>query len=224
MKNYYSKKLSTYRLKRVYEMGSSRIIQFLEEEIKFVLSKIKPGDTVLDLGCGYGRVAVRLAERAGRVVGIDISGENIGLGKQIYGLTENLDFQVMNATELKFPQESFEVTICVQNGISAFKVDPQLLISEALRVTKRDGILLVSSYSDKFWEERLKWFELQAKEKLIGEIDYEKTGNGKIICKDGFTAMTYSEENFREVAKNFNVEVEIYEVDNSTIFCEMKKK
>ncbi|MGC9367503.1 MAG: class I SAM-dependent methyltransferase [bacterium] len=199
-------------------------MQFLEEEIKFVLSKINPGDSVLDLGCGYGRVAIRLAEKSKEVVGIDISQDNIKLAKQMYKSKENLVFKIMNAADLKFPRERFDVIICIQNGISAFKIDPQELIGESLRVTKTGGILLMSSYSDKFWEKRLNWFELQAKEGLIGEIDYEKTGNGIIVCQDGFTATTYREEDFKKITRNFNVEVEIYEVDNSTVFCEMKKR
>lgn len=224
MKSYYSEKLSANKLRRVYEVESPRIRQFLEEEIKFVLSKINPGDSVLDLGCGYGRVSVRLTEKAERVIGIDLSEENIELAKYQYKSVDKLDFQIMNAVDMKFSQESFDLTICVQNGISAFKVDPKQLVTEALRVTKTGGIVLISSYSDKFWEERLEWFVLQAEEGLIGEIDIEKTGNGKIVCKDGFTATTYREEDFRKLARNFNVEIKIYEVDNSTIFCEMKKR
>lgn len=130
----------------------------------------------------------------------------------------------MNASDLKFPDEFFDVTICVQNGISAFKIDPKRLIGEALRVTKTTGIVLVSSYSEHFWNERLKWFQIQAAEGLIGEIDYNHTREGIIVCKDGFRAITFSKNDFIELATNFDVDTKIYEVDYSSVFCEMKKR
>jgi len=42
-----------------------------------------------------------------------------------------------------------------------------------------------STYAAEFWSERLRWFELQAAAGLVGEIDYEKTKDGVVVCKDG---------------------------------------
>jgi len=85
-------------------------------------------------------------------------------------------------------------------------------------------LLLISTYSEKIWDERLKWFERQAQEGLIGEIDYGLTKNGKIVCKDGFTAMTYTRDDFINLASGFEIEIEIKEIDDSILFCEMIKK
>lgn len=224
MKNYYSEKLNSNKLQRCYNVAPARVKQFLEEEIAFVLKKININDIVLDLGCGYGRVSTRLIEKAKQVVGIDISEENIKLANNQYKFSESIDYYVMNASDLKFPDNYFDVTICVQNGISAFKVGPERLIGEALRVTKKTGTVLISSYSEDFWKERLNWFQIQSDEGLIGEIDYNHTRNGVIVCKDGFRAITFSKNDFIELANNFDVETNIYEIDHSSLFCEMKKK
>lgn len=224
MKNYYSDKLNSNKLQHCYDIAPDRVKQFLEEEIIFVLKKINRNDVVLDLGCGYGRVSTRLIEKAKHVIGIDISEENIRLANSKYKYSESIDYFVMDASELKFSDDFFDVTICVQNGISAFKIDPKRLISEALRVTKKTGIVLISSYSEHFWDQRLKWFQKQASEGLIGEIDYNLTREGTIVCKDGFRAITYTNNDFMELATNFNVDIKIYEVDNSSVFCEMKKR
>ena len=77
MKNYYSKSLNSNNLQKCYDIAPPRVKQFLEAEINFVLSKIKPSDKVLDLGCGYGRVMKKLSEKAKTVTGIDISNDNI---------------------------------------------------------------------------------------------------------------------------------------------------
>ena len=62
MSNYYSDRLNANKLQRCYEVAPTRVRQFLEEEIAFVLSKIHQNDLILDLGCGYGRVSIRLLE------------------------------------------------------------------------------------------------------------------------------------------------------------------
>lgn len=222
--NYYSKNLNANKLQRCYEIAPPRIQQLLAAEIDFILRKLSVSDLVLDLGCGYGRVAVELARKAKKIVGIDISQDNIELAKNLYQQVDILEFYKMNAVKMNFPADMFDVTICVQNGISSFKEDPYLLLKEALRVTKRGGVLLFSSYSDKIWCDRLDWFQIQANEKLLGEIDYEQTKDGIIVCKDGFKAITYSANDFLKLTSEFNVDVHTCEVDNSSVFCEIKKK
>jgi len=208
-------------LEKCYKLAPVRVKQFLEAEIAFVLNKISKNDKVLDLGCGYGRVAIRLLEKAKKIVGIDISKDNIQLAKKIVGNNENCEFYTMDAINLKFVDNFFDTVICIQNGVSAFKVNPLRLIKESIRVTRKGGTVLFSSYSEKFWDYRLKWFQIQAEHKLIGEIDYSLTENGVIVCKDGFKAITYSGQEFLELASNFNVKTTIHEIDDSSVFCVM---
>jgi len=112
--------------------------------------------------------------------------------------------------------------VCIQNGISAFHVDQVKLIKESIRVTKPMGIILFSSYSEKIWDDRLKWFELQAGKGLIGEIDYDQTKNGIIICRDGFSASTVTALRFTKLASEFpHIKFSIKEVDRSSIFLEI---
>ncbi|MES0039812.1 class I SAM-dependent methyltransferase [Mesorhizobium sp. M0046] len=44
-----------------------------QAEILWDLLSLKQGDSVLELGCGYGRITNRLAEKGARVAGLDIS-------------------------------------------------------------------------------------------------------------------------------------------------------
>lgn len=224
MSNYYSDRLNASNLQKCYEIAPQRIQQYLEAEINFVLNYINPNDSVLELGCGYGRVTHRLIKKNNQVIGIDISEENIKLANELFSGNESLRFYIMDAKNLSFENESFDITICIQNGISAFKIDPLSLFKEAIRVTKKGGTILFSSYAEGIWEERLNWFKRQADLNLIGDIDTELTHKGTIVCKDGFTATTYSAEEFKKLASSFNVETKIIEVDNSSIFCTMKKK
>ena len=87
-----------------------------------------------------------------------------------------------------------------------------------MRVTKPGGKALFSTYSEKFWPDRLDWFRLQATQGLLGEIDEEKTRDGNIICKDGFTATTFSAAELKSLAESFRLPFTITEVDCSSRF------
>ena len=223
MREYYSKKLSANKLKRCYDIASPRIKQYLKAEINFVLEQIRSSDKVLELGCGYGRVLKELAIKASKVVGIDTSFESLELAKEFLQDSKNIEIHQMNANSLSFKEDVFDVVIAIQNGISAFKVEPEVLLRESLRITKRNGKIILSSYSENFWEERLKWFIQQSEENLLGEIDFEKTGNGSIVCKDGFIATTFTKKDFQNLLQRMNLKGAIQEIDMSSIFCVITK-
>ncbi len=127
----------------------------------------------------------------------------------------------MNAAKLAFKDKQFDLVFCIQNGIAVFRVDPLSMIREALRVTRRGGKLVFSGYSDKIWAERLEWFRIQAEHGLIGKIDENKTGAGVIICCDGFTATTFSFEQFNALCLKLGKAYQIFEVDDASVFCEI---
>lgn len=219
MSGYYEDTLSAQRLKQCYEIAPPRIQQYLEGEIDYVLKKICPGGTVLELGCGYGRILPYLAQKAGLVVGIDRSLTSLILGAEMLSGISNCYLMGMNALHLGFRDRVFDCVVCIQNGISAFHVDQRDLIRESVRVAKPGGIVLFSSYSDDLWEDRLEWFQLQSDAGLLGEIDYTKTRDGVIVCKDGFKATTVRPHHFLSLAEELNLIAEIVEVDSSSVFC-----
>jgi len=221
---YYSDNLAAERLKRCYAIAPPRVRQYLQAEIDFVIDRIRPGDVVLDLGCGYGRAMPRLALKAAFVVGIDTSLSSLKFGLSFLQRVRNCLLLKMDAAGMSFLDGSFDAVVCIQNGISAFHVDPFRLLSESIRVARDHGIILFSTYSEKFWQPRLEWFRLQAAEGLIGEIDEEKTGDGTIVCKDGFKATTFSPEQFLALTSKLSVDVNIVEVDESSLFCLIRKK
>lgn len=218
MNQYYTDTLSARNLERCYEIATPRILQYMNAEIDFVVSSLDHSDRVVELGCGYGRVLPRLRESTPNVVGLDTS-----LGSLLYGQTllpESTSVQLvqMNAGTTAIQNDSFDVVICIQNGISVFKVDPVVLVRESLRIMIPGGKCIFSTYSDKIWEERLRWFQLQAEEKLLGEINLKETKKGTIVCKDGFVATTFSEDDFLKIAHTLGVSCDIIEIDSSSLF------
>lgn len=210
-------------MKRCYDIAPPRVQQYLRAEIDFVLDHIFQGNAVLDMGCGYGRAIPSLARKAGLVIGIDRSLPSLRFGKPFLQSLFNCFLLGMDAGRMGFREGSFDAVLCIQNGISAFRMDPLLLISEGLRVIKENGLFLISSYSEKFWRHRLEWFQLQAAEGLLGEIDRERTGSGVIVCQDGFRATTFTVQQFLAITSNFDVDANVIEVDESSLFCVIRK-
>jgi 2-polyprenyl-6-hydroxyphenyl methylase/3-demethylubiquinone-9 3-methyltransferase len=221
MTPYYQERLSARRLERVYEIAPPRVKRYLSAEIDHVLGKLTPGAAVLELGCGYGRVLGPLARVAALACGIDTSLESLVYGRRAFERFPHCHLVQMDAARLAFRDGSFDCTVCIQNGISAFHVDAGELMRESIRVTRPGGLVLFSSYSDAFWDQRLEWFELQAREGLVGPIDREKTRDGRIVCTDGFTATTVDARRFAGLARDIGVRARIVEVDSSSIFCEI---
>jgi len=221
LSEYYLNRLSGLRLKEVYDIAPPRVKKYLDAELTHVLQEIRHDHLVIELGCGYGRTLAQLAKTAKWAVGIDISASSLEFARNFLHGISNISLSMMNAVSLGYRDQTFDRVVCIQNGISAFHVDQRALISESIRVTRPGGMVLFSSYSDKFWRDRVRWFELQSQAGLVGEIDYERTKEGVIVCKDGFTATTVRPEDFLRLTRDLNSQVRIVEVDESSLFCEV---
>jgi ubiquinone/menaquinone biosynthesis C-methylase UbiE len=225
LSSHYETTLSALRLKKCYDIAPSRVRQYIQAEIDFVLKKINRKDIVLDLGCGYGRLIPFLAKKAKFVHGVDTSMQSLLLGKELLKNVQHHFLQHMNATKLVYATNTMNVVLCLQNGLSAFKVDQRALIKEALRVTKPGGMAIFSTYSEKFWEQRLKWFTLQSKAGLVGDLDPEKTKNGSIVCKDGLCSSAIHPKKFLELTRWIRgIKVTVKEVDDSCLFFIIRKQ
>jgi SAM-dependent methyltransferase len=222
MKNYYSENLSAEKLRRVYACAPPRVQQYLRAEIDFVLEHISEGDAVLELGCGYGRVLEPVAQKAGFVCGIDTSFESLLMAAEKFRDTGHVRLIHGDATAMGLADRQFDLVFCIQNGISAFHASPLELLTESIRVTKKGGTVLFSSYAARFWPDRLDWFLTQSELGLLGELDPDKTAEGVIVCKDGFTAGTFTQLNFIRLMSHFSYPFQFQEVDRSSLFCVIK--
>jgi len=193
--------------------------QYLDAEVEFVISSVRDADSVLELGCGYGRALRAVSPFVSKVVGNDISRESLELAKTYMKPYANFELVETDASNMAFCPCVFNAVICIQNGISVFGVDKRRLVAESIRVTKNGGLILFSSYSPKIWEDRLEWFKRQSQIGLLGKIDEEKTHDGTIVCKDGFRATTVSDYEFVELFDEFGLNASVTEVDESSIFC-----
>lgn len=99
---------------------------------------------VLDIGCGAGTQSLLWSEAGHRYVGIDINEPLINLARKRsaeHGL--NHRFEVASATELPFPEASFD--ICVMPELLEHVPPWDDCLREAMRCLKPDGLLYIST-------------------------------------------------------------------------------
>jgi demethylmenaquinone methyltransferase / 2-methoxy-6-polyprenyl-1,4-benzoquinol methylase len=111
-----------------------------------------PSYKVLDVAGGTGDIAFKIIEASDRkahATVLDINGSMLGVGAERAekrGLTPNLDFVEANAEDLPFADNSFDAYTIAFGIRNVPRID--VALSEAYRVLKRGGRLLVLEFSE----------------------------------------------------------------------------
>lgn len=104
--------------------------------------------TVLELGCGTGNDAARLARGGLKVTATDYSSEAIDRARERYG-DSGIDFRIVDMSEpLPFEDQTYDA---VMSNVSAHMFTDEVtrrLFGEIGRVVRRGGLLLVHVNSD----------------------------------------------------------------------------
>lgn len=94
----------------------------------------------LDIGCGSGAFSRRLAERAERVVALDLSPNMIGIAKERSAAFSNIDFQVADVLSWEFPAEHFD---CVASIATMHHLPIEEMLIKMRDALSRGGALLI---------------------------------------------------------------------------------
>jgi SAM-dependent methyltransferase len=110
-------------------------------------AQLRPGEVVLDVGCGSGVLDRWLAQYTGganRIIGVDVNRYLLGEAAMLVrheGLESVIEFREGNAEALPFPEASFEVSMShtvLEEG------NADRMLAELVRVTKPGGRVMVS--------------------------------------------------------------------------------
>jgi 2-polyprenyl-3-methyl-5-hydroxy-6-metoxy-1,4-benzoquinol methylase len=107
-----------------------------------VANQVRPGERVLDAGCGEGVLAVMLAKRGAIVTACDISEPNIVRARE-YAKEAGVqvEFLVADAEALPFPNKSFDVV--VSSHVLEHLPDFDKGLRELLRTAKERAVIAV---------------------------------------------------------------------------------
>ena len=143
-----------------YDNPSQRFFPFAADYM-MLLAQPAPGERILDVATGTGMAAIAAAQAitpGGRVHAIDLS-ENM-LAKAQRNVSkhalDNVDFHVMDAEELEFRSNYFDLISCAF-GVFFF-TDAQHALKSWLRVLKPGGRIIFSSFRPNVFHPMAGWF------------------------------------------------------------------
>ncbi|MFE2585925.1 SAM-dependent methyltransferase [Streptomyces sp. NPDC059378] len=139
---YWDDPADTWPLERAEERFTELMIEKL---------RAKPGDQVLDVGCGMGTPAIRLAHSTGgKVVGVTVSHEQVkraGIRATAAGLTDRVSFQYADAAALPFAAGSFDAVWALESIIHM--PDRVQVLREMARVVRPGGRIVLTDFFER---------------------------------------------------------------------------
>ena len=188
------------------ESVTESICQFAYDD---VIKRIPKDKVVVDIGCGIGTLASRIAGFSKEVIGVDVAPERIERAKALHH-ANNLKFYVGDAYDLPVESKSVDVVVsfCVfhhldlekmslefkrvlRKGGTVFIIDiyegfqkPSARMKTWLRMLKRDGLILTSSTF-------VRMLPLYLREK---NREHRKNDRERMINMNRYTFKDFSEE------------------------------
>jgi ubiquinone/menaquinone biosynthesis C-methylase UbiE len=118
-----------------------------ETHAAFLLPHLRPGQALLDCGCGPGTITLDLAQHVapGLVTGIDRSDDQIARARDAATALgrANVDFRTANVYDLPFPAASFDVVF--SHALLEHLAEPVRALAAMRRVLRPGGIIGVCS-------------------------------------------------------------------------------
>ncbi|MET7395838.1 methyltransferase domain-containing protein [Dactylosporangium sp. NPDC005572] len=126
-----------------FEVAGQRLTDIVIDKLG-----VRPGDRVLDVGCGPGKPGVHLARRTGAaVLGISVSERDVALAgarARAEGLADRAVFQHADATALPFEPESFDAVMLLESIVHI--PDRAQVLGQVSRVLRPGGRAVLTDF------------------------------------------------------------------------------
>ena len=119
----------------------------LEKDHRCLAELLRPGFSVLDVGCGTGAITAGIARAVkpeGHVVGIDRDEGLLEIARTEHAEIENLEFECRDATALKF-RAQFDIVTSAR--VLQWIAEPRLVVENMKEAAKGGGVVVVLDYN-----------------------------------------------------------------------------
>ncbi|MEO5589427.1 MAG: class I SAM-dependent methyltransferase [Gemmatimonadaceae bacterium] len=138
----------------LYSLGNPQLLERATREVVALLAQWKvtgPDRTVLDIGCGIGRIAAELASHVREIHGIDVSGRMIDAALRNCSGLANVRLTKTSGHDLQdFADSSFDAAVAVDTFPYIHQSGPALvakIFAECARVLRPSGDMVILNYS-----------------------------------------------------------------------------
>jgi SAM-dependent methyltransferase len=127
-----------------YELTAERLMPAAQRAVAALAPR--PGERIVDVGCGTGNAALLAARAGAEVTGLDLAERLLDVARG-RAAEEGLpvEFKVGDAAALPAPDDAFDAAISVFGVIFA---DGPTAAAELLRVTRPGGRIVVTTWTD----------------------------------------------------------------------------
>jgi ubiquinone/menaquinone biosynthesis C-methylase UbiE len=116
--------------------------EFLDRELALIRECIPKVESILEVGCGYGRLLDVLRLKADIAVGIDFSRPMLERAK-LHLREKNVELYEMNAENMNFPPANFDYAVCLNATFGNMPGIEENVLQEMKRVSRR-GLMITA--------------------------------------------------------------------------------
>lgn len=159
------------RYAKLYDFEINNTSKFAYDEMYRLMSSVlQKNMDVLEVATGTGLIATHIANSVKSIVATDFSPGMIEKAKK-KPCPDNVRFMVEDATDLSFPDSTFDAVI-ISNALHIMP-DPEAALRNIKRVLKPEGLLIAPNFThghirEKSWNFTAKLLE------LLGFVTYSK--------------------------------------------------
>ena len=165
--------------------------ELFDAERKYLLKEISKDSKVLDIGCGEGRNMKTIFERTTFVSGIDNDKGAVVDARKNFSDSPSTVILQAEAVSLPFPDESFDFVTFLMI-LPNLDIQKDKALSEVFRVLKKGGSMILSSFSETAFDERMKIYNKV-------KVPIEKIEGTKFFFDKGLGANTSEQFSLDEI-------------------------
>jgi len=198
---------------------------FKRRELEFLKEHIPKGASVIEAGCGEGRVLECVSEKASFLAGIDINSSLVEKARERFKENKNAEFFCEGIIKTHFADSTFDYGILSMNTLGNLGENKIAALIELERILKNDGKIIIVVYSEKAFEERIRHYTGLYKFEILNK----EKGKVKLFCSfDGVNPIIteqFSKKDLEELfsKSGFN-EFKIEPLNEITYICTVTVK